>query len=112
MEPRPEYSGLVRVFRVPWEGRDEDKDDDSVWAVTCLFTRAGYRKQGISGAMAKAAVDFARSQGARAVEAYPITTKNVIDEELHVGTPATFLPARLTEVSRPSKRRSVRRIDL
>jgi GNAT superfamily N-acetyltransferase len=111
VEPRPAYTGLVRVFRVPWEGRNENKTDEGVWAVTCLFTRAGYRKRGISRALAKAAVDFARSQGARAVEAYPITTKNAIDEELHVGTPATFLAAGLTEVSRPTKRRSVMRID-
>ena len=111
VEPRPAYIGLVRVFRVPWEGRHEDKVDEGVWAVTCLFTRAGYRKHGISRAMAGAAVDFARSQGARAIEAYPITTKNVIDEELHVGTPATFLAAGLTEVSRPTKRRLVMRID-
>jgi GNAT superfamily N-acetyltransferase len=111
VEPRPAYTGLVRVFRVPWEGRDEDRADAGVWAVTCLFTRAGYRKQGISRALARAAVDFARSKGARAVEAYPITTKNAIDEELHVGTPATFLAAGLAEVSRPTKRRSVMRID-
>jgi GNAT superfamily N-acetyltransferase len=111
VEPRPAYTGLVRVFRVPWEGRNENKTDEGVWAVTCLFTRAGYRKRGISRALAKAAVDFARSQGARAVEAYPITTKNAIDEELHVGAPATFLAAGLTEVSRPTKRRSVMRID-
>lgn len=111
VEPRPAYIGLVRVFRVPWEGRNEDKADASVWAVTCLFTRAGYRKQGISRAMAGAAVDHARSQGARAIEAYPITTKSVIDEELHVGTPATFLAAGFTEVSRPTQRRAVMRID-
>jgi hypothetical protein len=30
-------------------------------------------------------VTFARERGARAVEGYPITTKNVILEELHVG---------------------------
>src|SRR5919205_919486 len=36
VEPRTAYMGLARVFRVPWEGRDEDKHDDTVWAVTCL----------------------------------------------------------------------------
>ena len=41
VEPRPEYVGLVRNHRVPWEGRSEDKADRGVWAVTCLFTRAG-----------------------------------------------------------------------
>ena len=32
VEPRPAYIGLVRNNRVPWEGRDEDKADESVWA--------------------------------------------------------------------------------
>lgn len=111
VEPRHEFTGLVRFFRVPWEGRAEDKTDASVWAVTCLFTRAGFRKRGISRAMAQAAVDFARARGARAIEGYPITTKNVIAEELHVGTQATFLAAGFAEVNRPTKRRVVMRID-
>ena len=72
VEPRPAFTGLVRNNRVPWEGRDEDKADESVWAVTCLFTRAGYRKRGVSRALAAAAVDFARERGARALEGYPI----------------------------------------
>ena len=111
VEPRTAYEGLLRVFRVPWDGRDEDKRDETVWAVTCLFTRAGFRRRGVSRALAAAAVAHARDRGAGALEAYPITTKNVIDEELHVGTAATFAAAGLTEVSRPSKRRVVMRID-
>jgi GNAT superfamily N-acetyltransferase len=111
VEPRSEYEGLLRSFRVPWEGRNEDKADSTVWAVTCLFTRAGFRRRGISRALARAAVDFARERGARAIEAYPMTTKNAILEELHVGTEATFAAAGFTEVSRPTLRRAVVRID-
>ena len=55
VEPRPAYTGLVRNNRVPWEGRAEDRADESVWAVTCLFTRAGFRKRGVSRALARAA---------------------------------------------------------
>jgi GNAT superfamily N-acetyltransferase len=111
VEPRPAYAGLLRVFRVPWDGRDEDKADDRVWAVTCLFTRTGFRKRGISRALARAAVAFARERGARAVEAYPIVTKNVLAEELHVGTPSVFADAGLVEVHRPTPRRAVMRLD-
>jgi GNAT superfamily N-acetyltransferase len=111
VEPRPEYEGLLRVFRVPWDGRDEDKTDDSVWAVTCLFVRAGFRRRGVSRALARAAVAFARERNARAIEAYPIVTKNVITEELHVGTPSMFADAGLVEVTRPSVRRLVMRLD-
>jgi hypothetical protein len=56
-------------------------------------------------------VDFAHDRGARALEAYPITTTNVIPEELHVGTERVFAAAGLTEVSRPTLRRMVMRID-
>jgi GNAT superfamily N-acetyltransferase len=111
VEPRTAYEGLIRNARVPWEGRDEDRTDDTVWAVTCLFTRAGFRRRGISHALARAAVGFARERGARAIEAYPITTTDVIAEELHVGTQRAFAEAGFAEVSRPTPRRAVVRID-
>jgi GNAT superfamily N-acetyltransferase len=111
VEPRTEYVGLLRNNRVPWEGRDEDKADDSVWAVTCLFTRAGFRRAGVSYALARAAVDHARSGGARALEAYPMTTTDALLEELHVGTVGAFAAAGLVEVARPTVRRAVMRAE-
>jgi GNAT superfamily N-acetyltransferase len=112
VEPRPAYDGLVRnSSRAAWVGRDEDRSDPSVWAVTCVFTRAGYRRRGISRALVLAAVDVARRGGARALEGYPMTTTSgAILEELHVGTLSTFLDAGFTEVLRPSLRRAVVRI--
>lgn len=114
VEPRPSYVGLVRNNRVPWEGRAEDKTDDSVWAVTCVFTRAGFRRRGISYALVQAAVDFARRRGARALEGYPMLTKpgQVISwDEMHVGSRSIFAAAGFTEVSHPTLRRVVMRID-
>jgi GNAT superfamily N-acetyltransferase len=111
VEPRSAYTGLARVFKIPWEGRDEDKADSSVWAVTCFVTRKGFRKRGVSRALARVAADFARERGARAIEAYPIVTTDVIIEELHVGTRSVFADAGFAEVSHPSKRRVVMRID-
>jgi GNAT superfamily N-acetyltransferase len=111
VEPRSHYQGLLRNNRVPWQGRDEDKSDDTVWAVTCFFIRRGYRKSGVSGVLARAAVEFARDRGARAIEGYPITTKDVIIEELLVGTVSVFADAGLSVVSRPTLRRVVMRLD-
>lgn len=113
VEPRPAYDGLLRVFRVPWEGRAEDKTDESVWAVTCVFARAGYRRRGIGHALARAAVDFARERGARALEAYPMLTQpgeDITWGELHVGTRSMFAAAGFDEVHRPTPRRVVMRI--
>jgi GNAT superfamily N-acetyltransferase len=114
IEPRTAYAGLLRVYRVPWLGRNEDKADNSVWAVTCFFTRAGYRRQGISRALARTAVDFARTRGARALEGYPMITRRGQDipwGELHVGSRSIFAAAGFTEVARPTPRRAVMRID-
>lgn len=110
VEPRTAYDGLLRVFRVPWDGRSEDKTDDTVWAVTCLFARQGFRKRGVSRALARAAVVFAQERRARAIEAYPIIN-GAIAEELHVGTPSVFAEAGLVEVHRPTLRRVVMRLD-
>jgi GNAT superfamily N-acetyltransferase len=114
VEPRTEYIGLQRVYRVPWVGRSEDKNDASVWAVTCFFIRAGFRGRGITHELARAAVAFARVRGARALEGYPMITQpgqEVIWGELLVGTRSIFADAGFAEVSHPTPRRAVMRID-
>ena len=114
VEPRPRYSGLLRNNRVPWEGRSEDRADASVWAATCVFTRAGFRGRGVAYALARAAVEHARSHGARALEAYPIVTqpgRKITIDEIHVGTRSIFRAAGLAEVHQPTLRRFVMRID-
>ncbi|MET9314246.1 DUF1905 domain-containing protein [Kribbella sp. NPDC003505] len=104
--PRADHPRLLRDFRVPWQDRTEDKTDRTIWAVTCFVTRVGYRRRGISRALARAAADFARDRGARAVEGYP----DLVDGG-YVGTLATFADAGYSEASRPGRRRAVMRID-
>ena len=113
VEPRPAYEGLLRVYRTPWEGRDEDRTDEGVWAVTCVLVRAGFRKRGVAYALARAAVEHVRARGARALEAYPMRTEagEITWDEIHVGAQSVFAAAGMDEVSRPGKRRAVMRID-
>jgi GNAT superfamily N-acetyltransferase len=114
VEPRCNHPRLLLKTRVPWAGRSEDKNDDSVWAVTCFVTRAGFRRRGVGHALARAAVDFARERGARAIEGYPMLTKTGQDiawGELHVGSRSLFEAAGFDEVSHPTPRRVVMRID-
>lgn len=113
VEPRTAYRRLLNS-RLVWADRDEDKADDGVWAVTCFVTRKGFRRQGVSAALAKAAGDFAREQGARAVEGYPLVIKPgeklAWPGELFVGTTGIFADAGFAEVSRPTARRVVMRL--
>jgi GNAT superfamily N-acetyltransferase len=113
VEPRSAFPRLATV-RVPWAGRDEDRGDASVWAVTCFVTRVGFRRRGVSRALAAAAVEFARARGARALEGYPMITRpgqEITWGELYVGSRSVFAAAGLVEVSRPTVRRVVMRID-
>jgi len=114
LEPRTDYPRLLGLPTV-WKSRPgEDKEDDSVWAVTCFVVRKGYRRRGITYALAAAAVDYAKANGARALEGYAMLTqpgKEITWGELHVGARQVFADAGFTEVSRPSVRRAVMRID-
>ncbi|MGN6404108.1 GNAT family N-acetyltransferase [Sinomonas sp.] len=85
-----------------------------MWAATCFVVRSGFRRRGIGRALAQASVDFARDRGARALEGYALILapgKESIWGELYVGSPRMFADAGFTEVSRPSPRRAVMRID-
>ena len=115
VQPRSQYPRLQRM-RVPWDGRSEDRADDSVWAVTCFVVRRGYRRRGIARALASAAADFASDHGATAIEGYPMVVG--ADEQidggaayLYVGTHQWFAAAGYHEVGRPTARRAVMRID-
>jgi GNAT superfamily N-acetyltransferase len=113
VEPRIAYPKL-RTLRVPWTGRTENKDDDGIWAVTCFCIRKGYRGRGIMYPLARAAAEHARERGATAVEGYPIVTEPFVEitwGEVHVGAVQAFAEAGFIEVSAPTKRRRVMRID-
>jgi len=113
VKPRTAYPKL-RTARIPWSGRTEDKDDDTVWAVTCFVVRKGYRGRGLTYLLARAVVGFARERGARAIEAYPMITepgKEITWGELNVGARQVFEEAGFREVSHPTPRRVVMRID-
>ena len=113
VEPRTAYVQLSR--QVTWTRRKEDKTDEEVWAITCTLTRIPYRWQGFTYQMIAAAVEFASEGGAHAVEGYGMLTepgKKITWGELHVGSRNAFAAAGLREVTRPTKRRAVMRIDL
>ena len=105
VEPRTEYPRLLGLPTV-WRGRHEDKQDDGVWSVTCFVVRKGYRRHGITYALAAATVGYARENGARALEGYAMRTqpgREITWGELHVGAVQAFADAGFAEVSRRSR---------
>ena len=113
VEPRTAYPRL-RPARLALKARGEDKDDPGVWSVTCFVTRAGFRRRGVTRALARATVGFAGARGARALEAYPMINEpgqEITWGESHVGTRNIFAEAGFSEVAHPTPRRVVMRIE-
>jgi GNAT superfamily N-acetyltransferase len=83
--PRAETS-FARNRKIP------HVDDLNVWSVWCIRVRPGYRGRGISHPLLAGAVDFARSQGAPAIEGYPVDNQGAkVDLTMaYVGTRTLF----------------------
>lgn len=67
-------------------------DDVDVWSAWCIRVRPGHRGAGISHALLAGAVEFARGQGAPAIEGYPVDNKGAkVDLTMaYVGTRRLF----------------------
>src|SRR6266540_4180702 len=59
-------------YRKTGTGTGVGLDDRPVWSIVCFFVDRRARGRGLSERMLRAAVDYARSCGARLVEAYPV----------------------------------------
>lgn len=51
---------------------DAEEAAGRVWSLVCFFVVRAFRKQGITEKLIEAAIEHARSNGARVVEAYPV----------------------------------------
>jgi GNAT superfamily N-acetyltransferase len=51
---------------------DGDRALADVWSLVCLFIKREYRRKGITEALIGAAIKYARDQGAKYIEAYPV----------------------------------------
>ena len=73
-------------------------DDLPVWSVWCIRVRPGHRGQGIAHNLLRGAADYARSQGAPAVEGYPVDNQGQkVDLTMaYVGTRKLFEDAGFT----------------
>jgi len=86
-------------------------DDQPVWSVVCFFVARNQRRKGLTVDLLKAAVDFARSNGARIVEGYPVEQKSgkapVVF--IYTGVLSAFKQAGFSEVLRRSETRPIMR---
>ncbi|HEY8455917.1 MAG TPA: GNAT family N-acetyltransferase [Actinopolymorphaceae bacterium] len=76
-------------------------DDRDVWSVWCIRVRPGHRGQGISHHLLRGTVEFARNQGAPAIEGYPVDNRGEkVDLTMaYVGTRTLFERAGFTKAA-------------
>lgn len=83
-------------------------DDRPVWSIVCFFVDEGARGRGLSQEMLQAAVDYARSCGARLLEAYPVDKAGRTDpDSMFFGAKSIYDRAGFREVARRKPARPV-----
>lgn len=88
ISPRSRIPKLVRSTVI------RPVDDVEPWSIICVVVRGGYRRRGVTRPLIEGAVGWAASQGAAAVEAYPVDADgDRIDTTMaFVGTRTMFEP--------------------
>jgi GNAT superfamily N-acetyltransferase len=105
IEPREAFSSLSRSRIL------KPVDERPVWSIVCLFVAREHRRCGVSVGMIEGAVRWARSQGARMVEAYPVEPKkNPMPAVFaYTGIASAYVAAGFREVARRSETRPIMR---
>lgn len=100
--PRDALPWLDRTWRL------RRVDDLSVWSISCLYVRKGYRRRGITSALIAAAVKAAEAAGACALEAYPLDA-DLTPSASGTGYASTFARAGFEIVKRHTPPRPIMR---
>jgi GNAT superfamily N-acetyltransferase len=105
IQPRTAYPALERSRIL------KPVDERPVWSITCFYIARPFRRQGVTVRLLRAATAYAREQGARIVEGYPVEPRqgNMPDVYAFTGTVSAFRQAGFVEVLRRSATRPIMR---
>jgi ribosomal protein S18 acetylase RimI-like enzyme len=105
ISPREEYAKLKRspVMKAV--------DERPIWSIICFVVPSEYRGQGVAQALLAGAVAYAKKQGAKLVEAYPVDKPNRSkDDYMWFGAKSMYDRAGFKEVARRKPQRPIVRI--
>lgn len=89
--PRETYVKLERSRTMP----RATPPATSTWTVLCFFVARPHRKKGLTRALLRGAVAYARAQGAQVIEGYPFDTAGI--SSTHRGHSHAFKAARFRQ---------------
>jgi GNAT superfamily N-acetyltransferase len=80
-------------------------DDKPVWSIPCFFIDKNFRRHGVSTALLKGVINYARKTGIKVIEAYPTipTKESLPDSFAWIGLYKSFERAGFEIVDRTSK---------
>ncbi len=100
--PREDYAKLKRSPVM------KPVDDKPVWSIVCFFVDARSRGSGVSEALLEAGIGYARSQGAKLLEAYPVDKRERSNPDfMWFGAKRIYDRAGFKEVARRKETRPV-----
>ena len=103
--PREDYAKLARSPVM------KPVDDRPVWSIICFVVPSEFRGQGVAQALLKGALAYAKKQGARLVEAYPVDRPGRSkDADMWFGAKSMYDRAGFKEVARRKPQRPIVRI--
>lgn len=105
LAPRQAYPALDRSIHL------KKADDQPVWSVVCFYIHRRYRRRGLSLALIEAAIGYARQQGAKILEAYPLDPgqERLSSNSAYTGVAPAFIQYGFVEVARRSPKRPILR---
>jgi GNAT superfamily N-acetyltransferase len=102
--PREDYPKLARSRIM------KPVDDAEVWSVVCTYVAKAHRGRGLQHRLLAAALDYARANGVRILEAYPVDKpERSHDDFMFFGSRSLYERAGFREVVRRSPTRVVMR---
>lgn len=87
-------------------------DEIEPWTINCFVVRTGERRQGIGKGLVEGAIEYAKSQGAEVIEAYPFDAPTQSAVNYYTGTMAMFDRHGFVELLRRKDTRPIVRLTI
>ncbi|MBE2998025.1 GNAT family N-acetyltransferase [Nocardiopsis sp. HNM0947] len=108
--PREDYIRLSRSRSL----RPADPAEPGVWSLVCFWLPPRRRRRGAGTRLLDGAIEYARAEGARVLEAYPVDTAGgrAPSAEVYTGTVEMFRRAGFSLAQHHASERTVARLEL
>lgn len=85
-------------------------DEAEPWSINCFVVAVGNRRKQVATGLLRAAIEYARHQGARMIEAYPVDGQTWSAGNYYTGTLSMFRTHGFVEIARRNQTRPIVRL--